>query len=427
MSANLVAAERLAQAIRDVARNAHSEEDVRVGVEGALGATLRALGLKPRPEYEKTTLSGSADAVYGHVVIEYKRSGRIAERGYATTLAQQIARYLTDLAQRAGGRAKQVEALEKMIGVGLDGQQILFLRYSATGRKRESPLPLLPGSQPSFLPLEGYAGGFQVIGPVPVGRESIELLLLYLRSLSRKPLTPEALGEVFGPQGDIAPRLVNLFYTALQSHREQPGVATFFGEWERIFGIIYGEQLGKAQRDAPELAALYRAVSGAELKPLFYAVHTYYALLIKLLAVELASLQGGALVGSMVSALAALSGQPLRRELTTLENGGAFALLGINNFLEGDFFGWYLDTWSDDLADGIRSLARALADFEPATATLEPERARPAQKALPISGAAQAAPRPGRVLHPRLAGRAPAQPGGLSRAAGQAGHRSGLR
>jgi hypothetical protein len=35
----------------------------------------------------------------------------------------------------------------------------------------------------------------------------------------------------------------------------------------------------------------------------------------------------------------------LRRELTNLENGGTFALLGINNFLEGDFFGWYLDAW----------------------------------------------------------------------------------
>ena len=78
MSSNLIAAENLAQAIRQVARKAHSEEDLRVGVEQALGATLQALGLTARPEYEKTTLSGSADAVYGHVTIEYKRRGRLA-------------------------------------------------------------------------------------------------------------------------------------------------------------------------------------------------------------------------------------------------------------------------------------------------------------------------------------------------------------
>jgi hypothetical protein len=68
----LPAAAALAQEILDVARKAHSEEDVRIGVEKALGAVLQNLQLHLAPEYEKTTLSGSADAVYGHVVIEYK-------------------------------------------------------------------------------------------------------------------------------------------------------------------------------------------------------------------------------------------------------------------------------------------------------------------------------------------------------------------
>lgn len=290
MNSNLTAAENLAQAIRQVARKAHSEEDLRVGVEHALGTTLQALELTATPEYEKTTLSGSADAVYGHVTIEYKRPGRLAQKDFPAKLAKQIARYLTHQARRAGGRVKQAEALEKMIGIGLDGEQILFLRYSATtGRKRESPLPPLPGSQMSFLDVDEYAGGFQIVGPVPVGRESVELLLLYLRSLSRKPLTPEALAADFGPQGDVAPHLVNVLYTALQAHRDHPRVATFFAEWDRIFGIVYGEELGKAESDAPELAALYRAVGDRKgaplLKPLFFAVHTYNALLMKFLAV----------------------------------------------------------------------------------------------------------------------------------------------
>jgi hypothetical protein len=387
-SNNSIVAEALAKAIHQVAQQAHNEEELRVGVERALSDTLHALGLTTMPEYEKTTLSGAADAVYGHVVIEYKRPGRIAGKGYADELSEQIARYLTDLAQRAGSRTKPSEALEKMIGVGLDGQQILFLRYSATGRERESPLAALPGTQTSFLKIdkaeraEKYEGGFQIVGPVPIGRESIELLLLYLRSLSRKPLTPQALAADFGPQGEIAPNLVNLFYTALQTHREHPRVAALFSEWDHIFGIVYGEELGQAQEDAPELAALYRAVPDAKLKPLFFSIHTYYALLMKFLAVELASLQGGALIGSFITALPTMSGKRLHRELTNLENGGTFALLGINNFLEGDFFGWYLDVWNTTLADGIRTLAQTLADFEPATSTLEPEYTRDLLKKL---------------------------------------------
>lgn len=40
MSSNLTAAENLAQAIRQVARKAHSEEDVRVGGEQVRGRAL---------------------------------------------------------------------------------------------------------------------------------------------------------------------------------------------------------------------------------------------------------------------------------------------------------------------------------------------------------------------------------------------------
>lgn len=70
MSSDLIAAENLAQAIRQVAKRARSEEDLRVGVEHTLGATLQALGLTATPEYEKITLSGSASAYVAHVLSE---------------------------------------------------------------------------------------------------------------------------------------------------------------------------------------------------------------------------------------------------------------------------------------------------------------------------------------------------------------------
>jgi len=52
MSSNLTAAENLAQSICQVAKKAHTEEDLRVGVEQALSTTLQALGLAATPEYE---------------------------------------------------------------------------------------------------------------------------------------------------------------------------------------------------------------------------------------------------------------------------------------------------------------------------------------------------------------------------------------
>lgn len=154
----LPAATALAQEILKVARKAHSEEDVRVGVERALGTTLKALGLHAAPEYEKTTLSGTADAVYGHLVIEYKRPGRLAERGFVPKLAEQIGRYLLDMAQEAGSGDKCVEALEKLVGIGLDGEQILFMHYSPRRRRRPALQSLSGPSTWSDAP--GCPGGF---------------------------------------------------------------------------------------------------------------------------------------------------------------------------------------------------------------------------------------------------------------------------
>ena len=102
----------------------------------------------------------------------------------------------------------------------------------------------------------------------------------------------------------------------------------------------------------------------------------------KLLAAELLSLQQGALLPSTAEQLPALSGELLQSRVEELEKGIWFESQGIRNFLEADFFGWYLSVWNIDIEQSIRSLARALAEYEPATATLAPEATRDLVKKL---------------------------------------------
>ncbi|MEK7788015.1 MAG: hypothetical protein AAB658_21630, partial [Chloroflexota bacterium] len=293
---SLTPAAQLADRILRAAQKARSEEDLKIAVESSIAKALADLGVELTPEYEKTILKGSADAVYGHVVIEYEKPGKLAKDAGRTETIGQLTRYL--LGQTAKQGEKQAEALGKMIGVSLDGQQILFVRHTTTERGREFSLPGLPGGQLTLLEEKSVRGRFQVFGPYAVNDDSIGVFLLYLRSLARKPLTPEALARDFGPSGDVAGTLVGALHNALKDHLDRPGVATFFNEWERLFGIVYGEELGKAEADAKELAKLYRLPGKLELKPLLFTVHTYYALLMKFLAVELISLQGGMLVTS---------------------------------------------------------------------------------------------------------------------------------
>jgi SAM-dependent methyltransferase len=60
--------------------------------------------------------------------------------------------------------------------------------------------------------------------------------------------------------------------------------------------------------------------------------------------------------------------------LIDIEDGGIYGRRGISNFLEGDFFQWYLNSLSSPrLLEAIREIPRALADFEPATSYITPE------------------------------------------------------
>ena len=84
---NLTPASQLADRILRAAQKARSEEDLKIAVEQALEKALTTLGIESAPEYEKTILRGSADAVYGHVVIEYERPGKLAkEAGRSETI-----------------------------------------------------------------------------------------------------------------------------------------------------------------------------------------------------------------------------------------------------------------------------------------------------------------------------------------------------
>jgi len=107
----------------------------------------------------------------------------------------------------------------------------------------------------------------------------------------------------------------------------------------------------------------------------------------KLLAAEVAYLFGaGKWLKSYVAELedANMKGLDVfKRALEDLESGGVFRkFLNITNFIEGDYFSWYLEELDQETANKIANLAKKLADYEPATPVLEPEYTRDLLKRL---------------------------------------------
>lgn len=377
-------AKQLAEQIRAVGKTAKSEEDVRLNVELALRHHLNQLGIQTQPSYEQPVTmlkgTGSTDAVYGFGIIEYKRPGIIGTPRGRKELVEQLSGYLVGKA-REEAPTRPHEAVKKMIGIGLDGEQVMYLRYSSSPNRARFFQPVSLETQLDFFQQKGLKGGFQVVGPMPIDEASVDWLLYSLQFFQRRALEPHALAEVFGPKGNLASNAINVFYEKLLAG-DNRRVEMFFAQWDMIFGVIYGQELERGDAAAKELAELYGITAKLNLKRLLFAVHTYYVLLMKMLAAELISLQEGSWFSSFTAEVESATEAELKTKIKHLEDGGLFKQFNIVNFLEGDFFRWYLDVWDKDIAQNFRHMAIALQQFEPATATIDPDASRDLLKKL---------------------------------------------
>jgi len=342
-------ADGLVSGTKNLLGEAKTEEDLRIGFEKLLDPIRTELDLKSTPKYEKSVYSGRSDAVHGQVIIEYEPPRSFSSKRNIEHACEQLVKYLSD-------EAKETK-LTQLVGVGFDGKQIFFVQY------------------PSL----------SIRGPYDFNPESARTFLIHLRALSRLPLAAENLAQKFGPQSELAPKVVSAFANALEYWGDQTHIRTFFNEWKRLFGIVYGEQFtgGHQVKESEALSRLYKVGPETDFQELLFSVHTYFAFLMKLIAAELLTLREASFGSSFASELAHISDDKLKQQLEDIENGGIYARKGITNFLEGDFFRWYLDAFdSPELKEAIREVARALSEFEPATSTLDPVSTRDLLKKL---------------------------------------------
>jgi type I restriction-modification system DNA methylase subunit len=346
-----------------------TEEDLRIAFEKILAPVLKELDIKSEPKYEKSIYhSRRADALHGQVVIEYEAPQAFRAKKWIQHAFEQLVGYIQGLSEET----KETLFLfgTKFVGVGFDGEKIFFVNY--VGNKK--PKTKLDECD------------FAIHGPYDFTPESARTLLIHLRALSLLPLTAEKLAEKFGPKSELAPKAVSAFADALENWggKENERVrSVFYNEWKRLFGIVYGEQFNNFQaKEAEVLSKLYKVGKETDFQELLFSAHTYFALLMKLIAAELLTLRETSFHSSFASELANASENELRQKLADIEDGGIYTRRGITNFLEGDFFRWYLDAWSPRLKEAIQDIAQALAHFEPATSTLYPNVTRDLLKKL---------------------------------------------
>jgi SAM-dependent methyltransferase len=347
-------APKIAEAVRAAGDRARNEAELRTAITRLISDFTEQLDLDLDLREEYTLVNGRADAVYNRFVIEYEPPGSLRDTNRYQSNQHalvQVKQYLEELSQVERHR------LKRLAGVATDGHYFIFVRF------RE--------------------GHWHVDDALPVTASSTERLLRYLSSLSTElALTPENLLRDFGGGTAVAAACVGTLYHAL-SRAELPKVRTLFEQWQLQFSEVCGWERQSSRLDIPVLASDF-GVHEAEPDPLrlFFVIHTYYATFIKLLAVQIASYYAFPMLGTGLQQVATYSSEKLCAYLEKMERGGVFADFGVSNFLEGDFFGWYLDLWGEEIDQAIRQVITQLALYSLVTLDVDPEETRDLLKKL---------------------------------------------
>jgi len=346
------------QCIKEAVRKADTEEDLRVRVSACIeGKILKPLGLESVTggKYEYTLVSGARlDALYGHVIIEYKKPGKLSSQRDIQSAKEQVVNYIK-------GEAEEKPAYSRYLGV-LISDRIAFVKYDPRN------------------------DNWILRGPYEINRENIIKLIEALRGLRRKTLDANNLINDFGPKSQIAKKMIRVLYDKIKKSAN-PRTRTLFDDWMRLFKQATGYEQERL-KELSELASEYGLPNNIDYDTLIFAIQTYYALLMKLIAAEIAYLYGGgklyrSYVAELDDAYSREGVNGIKDVLNDLESGGIFRkLLNIENFLEGDYFSWYLNELDGDLADSIAEMARILSNYEVATPQLEPEFAKDLLKRL---------------------------------------------
>lgn len=335
--------------IKEATNTARSESKLEIELHQILKELLSEFGVKYDPYVDETLQSmglsqinaDRPDGVFGHIVYDYKAPNLLAKPKELIKAKEQIIRYLDGVTK--GGHAKTPEECSKWIGYLWDGASLFFCKSDGNSwfwSKR-----------------------------ILISESSLLLLVQVYRSLKRKPLTSKMLSQAFGKHSQVAIELLRVMCSHLDKPRHRTNM--LFREWKRLFQQV--STYGLEQLPSLRAWATQNGIATKDASHILFAMHSYYSLVVKILTSELLAATT-AIPSTLCESLASAPTQEaLYKILTFLEDSEYYRRFRISNFLEGDFFSWYVNEKSKSLASAIQALARDFLDFEPATAILRPE------------------------------------------------------
>jgi len=348
-----------------------TEEDLRIRIEQILRREIwDKLGV-PEPRYEYKVKGVTAkhwkrlDALYGLTIFEYKKPNelkriRVKEEAVGKMKDEYIPSLLEDFEIFKHINAIQEKRLIPIIaGVIWDGYHVIFCEYNCQTKEFREDIDIYK-----------------------LNPEVLRRIIGIVVATSKKKIDARILASDFGYRSKIVRTYlaVRKLYEKLENSSEK--TAKLFNEWLRLTSqafSISGEELRKIAKD---YGFKDKEVSKVDGLKLFFAIQTYYALIIKLLAVEVSARFHNSLAGSFFKEIENAIAENLKEVLDKLESGWYYTYYGVKNFLEGEFFSWYLNEWDDEIEEIIKQIVRTLLEYDIESIIQDPSGARDVFKLL---------------------------------------------
>lgn len=336
------------QRINKIANTAKSESKLEGEFNQVLKECLAEFDVKFDPHVNETLKSmglsqvnaDRPDGVFGHIVYDYKAPKVLSTPKQQKKAKDQIERYLDQI---TGGHKSNSAECGKWFGYICDGITLVYCRSNSRS--------------------------WQWSRPMPINESTLLFLVHAFRSLQRKPLNAQLLSISFGKDSEVARELIRVMCSHLSKPRHKTDM--LFREWKRLFEQVsmYGlDQLPSLKKWATEIG-----IATKDASHILFAMHSYYSLVVKIVTSELLAISTHNKFSACEEIVATATIDDLHSVMTQIENGEYYRRYRISNFLEGDFFSWYMNERSRPLASAIRSVAREFLQFEPASAILLPE------------------------------------------------------
>ncbi len=198
---------------------------------------------------------------------------------------------------------------------------------------------------------------------------------------TRKPLTAENLAEGFGPQSDLSRDGIRALCAALAGD-DSPEPQVAFETWRRLVSGACGHDIERPS-PAPDALTECYGLGGADFRPaqMLFALHTYYALVVKLLVWQIVGSAHG--LSTSAGRLGRVrSGARLRQQVRNVEAGRLLQALNVAGSCKEDLFAWYLDAWDKPIERTVRRLACLLGRYDADAVCDDPGASRDLLKSL---------------------------------------------